>query len=43
MDLEIVTLRDVKSDREGEICDIPDRWNLKIKDTQELTYKTEGD
>lgn len=42
MDLEIVTLREVKSDREGEIYDIPDRWNLKINDTQELTYKTEG-
>ena len=43
MDLEIVTLSEVKSDREGEIYDIPDRWNLKINDTQELIYKTERD
>ena len=33
-----------KSDREGEIlCDIPDVWNIKRSDTNELTYKTEKD
>ena len=31
-----------KSDREGKILyDIPYMWNLKINDTNELTYKTE--
>ena len=33
-----------KSDREGKILyDIPYMWNLKINDTNELTYKTERD
>ena len=33
-----------KSDRKGEISyDISFMWNLKIKDTNELTYKTETD
>ena len=33
-----------KSDREGEISyDIPYMWNLKRNDTNELTYKKEGD
>ena len=42
MDLESVIL--CKSDQEGEISyDIPYMWNLKINDTNELIYKTEGD
>ena len=33
-----------KSNREGEIShDIPYMWNLKINDTDELTYKAERD
>ena len=41
MYLEMVILSEVKSDREGEISyDIPYMWNLKINDTNELTYKT---
>ena len=37
-------LSEVKSDREGEISyGIPCMWNLKINDTNELTYKTERD
>ena len=31
-----------KSDREGEILyNIPYMWNLKIKNTNELTYETD--
>ena len=31
-----------KSDRKGEIqYDIPDMWDLRRRDTNELTYKTE--
>ena len=42
MDIESVILS--KSDQEGEISyDIPYMWNLKINDTNELIYKTEGD
>ena len=42
MDLESVILS--KSDQEGKISyDIPYMWNLKINDTNELIYKTEGD
>ena len=34
----------IKSDREGEISyNIPYRWYLKRNDTNELTYKKEGD
>ena len=44
MDLEIVILSEVKSEREGEILyDIPCMWNLKRNDKNELTYKTERD
>ena len=44
MDLEMVILSEVKSDREGEISyDIPYMWNLKRNDTNELTYQTEKD
>ena len=33
-----------KSDREGEISyEIPYKWNLKRKDTNELIFKTERD
>ena len=32
----------VKSDRDGEISyDVPHMWNLKKKNTNELSYKTE--
>ena len=43
MDIESVILSEVsQSDREGEISyAIPYMWNLKINDTNELTYKTE--
>ena len=38
----VCQLSEVKFDREGEILyDIPYMWNLKINDTNELTYKTE--
>ena len=34
----------MKSDREREISyDIPDMWNLKRNDINELTYKIERD
>ena len=42
MDLEIVILSEVSSDREGEISyDIHYMWNVKRNDTKELAYKTE--
>ena len=41
MDLEIVTLSEVKSDREKEISyDMAYTWNLKRNDTNERIYKT---
>ena len=44
MDLEIVILSEVKSDRERELSyDIPYMRNLKTNDTNELIYKTETD
>ena len=44
MDLEIVTLSEVKSDREKEISyDMAYTWNLKRNDTNERIYKTETD
>ena len=42
MDLEIVILREVKSDRERQIPYITYMWKLK-NSTNELTYKTEID
>ena len=43
MDLECVILIEVTQSK-GEISyDIPHLWNLKINDTNELTYKTERD
>ena len=43
MDLEIIILSEVKSERERQIpYDIPYMWNLK-QDTNELFYKTETD
>ena len=42
MDLEIVILSKVKSDRERQISyDITYMWNLKKNCTNELIYKTE--
>ena len=44
MDLEIVILSEVKSDREGAVpYDIPYIWNLKRNDTNEAIYKAERD
>jgi len=44
MDLEIVILSEVKSDREGEIShDIPYMQTLKRNDTNEFINKTETD
>ena len=44
MDLEIVILSEVKSDREGVVSyDIPYIWNLKRNDTNEAIYKAERD
>ena len=44
MDLEIVILSEVKSDRERELSyDIPYMRNLKTNDTNELIYKTDTD
>ena len=44
MDLEIIILSEVKSDRERKIpYDITYMWNLKKNDTNELIYKTETD
>ena len=44
MDLQIIILSEVKSDRERQIYDITHMWNLIFKnDTNELTYKTETD
>ena len=37
MDQESVLLNENKSDREGEIYDIPCMWNLKRNFTNELT------
>ena len=43
MDLDIIILSEVKSDRERQISDdITYMWNLK-KDTNELIYITETD
>ena len=42
MDLEIIILIEVKSERERQILYITDMWNLKY-DTTELIYKTETD
>ena len=42
MDLEMVILNEVKKSRRIS-HDIPYMWNLKINDTNELTYKTERD
>ena len=43
MDLEMIILgKWSKSDRERQIYDIINMWNLK-NDTNELTYKTETD
>ena len=41
MDLEIVILSEVKSDRERQIYDITYMWNLKKNGTNEPIYKTE--
>ena len=42
MDLEMIILSEVKSDRERQISyDITCMWNLKKKGTNKLTYKTE--
>ena len=42
MDLEIIILSEVKSDRKRQIYDITYMWNLK-NDTNNLIYKTEKD
>ena len=43
MDLEIIILSEVKSDREGEIYAIVYMWNLKKKKSAiEFIYKTES-
>ena len=42
MDLEIIILSEVKSDRKRQIYDITYMWNLK-NDTNNLIYKTETD
>ena len=41
MDLEMVILKEVRKRRISH--DIPYMWNLKINDTDELTYKAERD
>ena len=42
MDIEILIVSEVKSDRERQISyDITYMWNLKTKGTNELIYKTE--
>ena len=44
MDLEIIKLSEVKSEREGQVSyDITSTWNLLIQnnDTNEPVYKTE--
>ena len=44
VDLEIVILSEVKSDRERDtLYDIAYMWNLKRNDTNELICKTETD
>ena len=44
MDLEIVILSEVKSNREGAVSyDITYIWNLKRNDTNEAIYKAERD
>ena len=44
MDLEIVILSEVNSDRQGEVSyDITYIWNLKRNDTNEAIYKAERD
>ena len=42
MDLETVILKEVRKRRRIS-HDIPYMWNLKINDTDELTYKAERD
>ena len=42
MDLEIIVLSEVKSDREGQIYAIVYMWNLKKNVQIELIYKTES-
>ena len=42
MDLESVILSEVHQTEKEKYC-IPYIWNLKINDTNELTYKTETD
>ena len=42
MDLESVILSEVSQTEKEEYC-TPYIWNLKINDTNELTYKTETD
>ena len=42
MDLETVILKEVRKRRRIS-HDIPYMWNLKINDTNELTYKTKRD
>ena len=42
VDLEIIILSGVKSDRERQIYDITYMWNVKY-DTNELIYKSETD
>ena len=42
MDLEMIILSEVKSDRERQIYDITYMWNLNY-DTNELIYETETD
>jgi len=42
MDLEIIILSEVKSDRNRQIYNITYMWNLK-NDTNNLIYKTETD